>query len=104
MATFKLMRLKCWETTDGAGSDQVQILLGDHGLFYDGEMEEGDEWVDLNDKREFTGSEKVWVKELDSFDSDEIIGSFWVSDSEPGVQTVALTGDDSHYDLEYKVE
>ncbi|MFJ9200951.1 hypothetical protein [Streptomyces flaveolus] len=103
MATFQLLRLKCWETTDGAGADQVAILFGGETIFFDGEMEEGDEW-ERNDTREFTGSEKVWVKEHDSFDSDEIIGSFWVSDNEPGVQTVALTGDDSHYDLEYKVE
>ncbi|MCG8970362.1 hypothetical protein [Streptomyces sp. CL12-4] len=97
------MRLKCWETTDGFGADQVAILFRGETIFFDGDMGEGDEW-DLDESREFTGSEKVWVKEHDSQDSDELIGSFWVADNNPGEQTVALTGDDSHYDLQYRVD
>ncbi|MEU0047970.1 hypothetical protein [Streptomyces werraensis] len=102
MATFQLLWLKCHETTDGFGADQVNIFFRGELLFYDGDMGEGDEW-DLNDSREFTGSEKVWVKESDSEGSDELIGSFWVNDDSPGEQVVTLTGDDSHYDLRYRV-
>ncbi|MFJ7593307.1 hypothetical protein ACIQZO_39240 [Streptomyces sp. NPDC097617] len=103
MATFQLLGLKCHETTDGAGADQVQIYFKDGVMFYDGDMGNGDEW-ELNDSREFAGSEKVWVRELDSLSDPDLIGSFFVNAANPGEQTVTLTGDDSHYDLRYRVD
>ncbi|MFK0050543.1 hypothetical protein ACIQU4_41890 [Streptomyces sp. NPDC090741] len=42
MATFQLLGLKCWETTDGFGADQVRIIFGfDDLMFFDNDMGEG---------------------------------------------------------------
>ncbi|WP_404959710.1 hypothetical protein [Streptomyces sp. 147326] len=103
MATFQLLGLKCWETTDGFGADQVRILFLDELMFHDSDMNEGDEW-ELNDSMEFTGSGKVWVEEIDSPSDHDLIDSFFVSADNPGEQVVTLTGDDSHYDLRYRID
>ncbi|MFD4918876.1 hypothetical protein ACFWNR_37450 [Streptomyces virginiae] len=103
MATFQLLGLTCYETTSGPGADQVQIFFKNEVIFYDGDMKKGDEW-ELGDSRGFTGSEKVWVRELDALSDPDLIGSFFVNAADPGEQTAVLTGDDSHYDLRYRVD
>ncbi|MBT2470961.1 hypothetical protein J7E97_24640 [Streptomyces sp. ISL-66] len=103
MATFQLLGLKCWETTDGFGADQVRIIFGfDDLMFFDNDMGEGDEW-ELVESRQFLASEKVWVKEADSGSGDDEIGMFVVTSEDQGEHGITLSGDGSHYDLRYRI-
>lgn len=52
MATFQLLGLKCWETADGFGADQVRIIFGfDDLMFFDNDMGEGDEWEQFESRQ-----------------------------------------------------
>ncbi|WP_406494677.1 hypothetical protein OHB06_29430 [Streptomyces sp. NBC_01604] len=99
---FWLTGVKCFETTDGWGSDQVTVWFRGSPMF-DDECDTGDWWELENTRADFEGPEKVWVKERDA-GTDELIGSFWVTpDMGPGLQVATLTGDGSHYDIHYAV-
>ncbi|MFF3484178.1 hypothetical protein ACFYXC_12960 [Streptomyces sp. NPDC002701] len=104
MAPYVLLKsIKCYETTSGAGADDVVIVFRGE-LMFRSEMK-GGRHRNIDKLRNFTSPEKVWVNEADSGSSDDLIGSFFVTSAQigSGEQVATLTGDGSHYDLFFEV-
>ncbi|WP_129798143.1 hypothetical protein [Streptomyces sp. F001] len=101
-------KVKCNETTDGAGADDLQIKI-DGVLVFGGPrgtaIDSGQEKI-VNQSRAFDTIAKVSLWEWDSGSGDDHIGSFFVSASQvdDGERAFNLIGDGSDYDVFYQVE
>ncbi|MDA5281082.1 hypothetical protein [Streptomyces sp. Isolate_45] len=110
MATLNLNTLRCIDTTSGPGADDVYIRV-DGDMIYPTttypsykEFDPGDS-AELNRSISFTNMAKVTIRDYDTADPDDLIGSFWVHDSQAGTgeHAESLNGDGSDYDLFYDV-
>lgn len=105
MATLRLNRVECFETTDGAGADDLYINV-DGGRVFGVEQIDEEESKSINVSTTFGGSmAKVSLWEYDSGSGDDFIGSFFphITQEGTGEHAVTLTGDGSHYEVFYRV-
>jgi hypothetical protein len=104
MAPYLVLKsIKCWETTSGAGDDDVIVWFKGEPMFHQ-EMK-GERHRNIDKLRVFDGSEDVWVKEIDEGSRDDLIGKFLVTREMIGwgEQQADLRGDGSHYVVWYEV-
>ncbi|PAM97138.1 hypothetical protein CJI59_36275 [Streptomyces sp. Alain-F2R5] len=105
MATLILSTVDCYETTDGAGADDLYINV-DGGRVFGVEQIDEEESKSIGVSTTFGGAKaKVSLWEYDSGSADDFIGSFFphISQAGTGEHAVTLTGDGSHYEVFYTV-
>ncbi|MFD9380436.1 hypothetical protein ACFWBH_33815 [Streptomyces sp. NPDC059999] len=104
MTTVNLNTLQCHSTTSGPGADDVYIRVDGVKVYGTHEFDDDDS-EELNVSREFEEKAKIVVRDYDSTNPDDLIGSFWVHESQAGTgeHAESLTGDGSSYDIYYDV-
>lgn len=103
-------KVKCIETTDGIGKDDLYIAIDGEKVWpYFADYEqigEGEEKIIGGALRSFTGSINVTLWEYDSGSADDEIGTITAYEDASGNGELGqtLNGDGSHYEVYYEVD
>ncbi|MFD3875507.1 hypothetical protein [Streptomyces sp. NPDC058623] len=109
MPYVEVNKVKCFETTDGIGKDDLYIAIAGEKVWpYYGNYEqigEGEEKLIGGARRAFQGTVEVGLWEYDSGSADDKIGTFTAYESSlgDGERELDLTGDGSHYKVFFEV-